>query len=372
MIKMLYSIIIAYFLLSFSGCSTNRIARFEPISFSQVDGWQDDDHHSALDSFKLSCDKILKLPWLDSIAKATQIGGQAIDWQIPCLEAVRGDIKTDIDARKFFEKWFQPYQVFDYENQIEGTLTGYFQIELAGSVKPSKRYRYPVYKRPSDLDSYKGGDSITHAAINNGALYGQDLEIVYVDNKARLYMMHIQGSGAVTLSDGRIMNLAFDDHNGYRFKGISEALKKRDLKFSNSAEMLNFLHKNHVEGQKIMQDDPSYVFFRKIDGQSAVGGHGVPLKHERSLAIDYGLYPYGTPIWVSTKLPQSSIFKGRHYKRLFIAQDTGGVIRGPIRGDVFFGRGDAAEKVANHFKAKGQFIALFPKTAHIPKTYHLQ
>ncbi len=346
-----------------------RVAHFKEVAYHDVDGWDYDNHSQALKTFRKSCEKIMKLDFESPVSKATSIGGSAIDWQVPCMEALLDIDDSDRHAKGFFEKWFKPYQIFNEDWTPEGMLTGYFQIELEGSKKKNGKYKYPVYKKPSNLDSVKGSSDIEHAAINNGALHGKGLEVAYVDNRARLYFMHIQGSGVIKLREGGVINLGFDGHNGYRFRGISEALKDRGLKFDNAKSMMDYLHKNPSEARNIMEQDPSYVFFRKMDTSSAVGGQGTHLDPERSLAVDYGLYPYGMPVWVSTALPEKSMFAGRDYKRLFIAQDTGGAIRGAIRGDVFFGRGSKAEQVASHFKAKGKFFALLPKTIAVPDTY---
>lgn len=356
-----------------SGCATTqrpRVAQFEKVSYEQVDGWSHDSHATAYQAFTKSCEKIMAIDAERTVSKATDLGGSAIDWQVPCMEAMfRIDNVDDIEAKKFFEKWFTPYMVLDENRNPEGLLTGYFQIELEGSKKKHGKFKYPIYRKPPDLDSYRGSSSIDHAAINRGVLSGKGLEVAYVDNKARLYSMHIQGSGVIKLKEGGHLNLGFEDNNGYRFKGITEALRDRGLKFKDGKAMMDWLHKNPDEARVIMENDPSYVFFRPVDGKDAFGGQGVPLAPERSLAVDYGLYPYGMPVWVSTKLEEASIFNGREYKRLFIAQDTGGAIRGAIRGDVFFGRGSKAEKVANHFKAKGRFFAFFPKTVFVPESY---
>jgi membrane-bound lytic murein transglycosylase A len=355
------------------GCGVSqkpRVVKLEAVSFEEVDGWQDDTHLTALHAFSRSCEKILNIDVERNISKATDLGGSAIDWQVPCMEAVmQTDYSDDTSARKFFEKWFTPYRVYDEDRNPEGTLTGYFQIELDGSKKKTLKYKYPVYRKPKNLEDIKGTQEIEHAAINDGALAGKGLEVAYVDNKARLYFMQIQGSGIIRLKDGNIINLGFEDHNGFRFRGISEALRDNDLKFNSADGMMNWLHKNPNYAKKIMESDPSYVFFKPIEGDQPVGGQGVNLKSERSLAVDYGLYPYGTPVWVATKLPENSLFRGREYKRLFIAQDTGGAIRGAVRGDVFFGRGAKAEEVAGRFKAKGRFFVFFPKTVEVPESY---
>ncbi len=358
-----------------AGCGTTpkpRIAKFKQVSFQQVDGWEYDSHANALTSFKGSCNKIMRLDLEGKISRATALGGSAVDWQVPCMDAANYSNPTDGEAKKFFEKWFTPYQVFDDNLNPEGMLTGYFQIELEGSKKKHGKFKHPIYRKPPDLDSIKGSSSIDHSSINKGSLSGKGLEVAYVDNRARLYFMQIQGSGIVKLKEGGHLNLGFEGSNGYSFKGIHSALSQRNLKFEDAKSMMEYLHKNPQDGCDIMEQDPSYVFFRPLEGRNAVGGQGVELQAERSLAVDYGLYPYGMPVWVATSLPEKSIFKGRDYKRLFIAQDTGGAIRGAIRGDVFFGRGEKAETVASHFKAKGRFFALFPKTVKVPEVYRTQ
>ena len=362
-------LIVCFLITSCSAPSKLRTVNFKPTTFENVDGWEDDSHSKALVSFKKSCEKILLLDAESSISRATSLGGSAIDWQVPCMEAQYLFDINDKQAKVFFEKWFKPYLVFDDSWNNEGLLTGYYQIELEGSKRKHGKFKYPLYRKPKHLEKIKGTSDIEHAAINNGVLKGLGLEFAYVDNPFRLYFMQIQGSGIIKLKEGGYLNIGFEGHNGYKFQGISKALKKRDLKFDNAKSMINYLQQNPVDGRNIIEQDPSFVFFRPLEGVHAVGGQGVKLHPERSLAVDYGLYPYGTPIWIASNLPQKSIFNGREYKRLFIAQDTGGAIRGAIRGDIFFGRGDSAEKVANNFKAKGKFFAFFPKTVSIPESY---
>jgi len=354
-----------------TGCAStkSRIVKFEETSFDKIPGWEDDNHSWALDAFKNSCKKILAAKADNSISKLTKIGGSVSDWQPPCIEASLMPSCSDDEAQAFFERWFTPYKTTDDENNPHGTLTGYYQIELQGSRKPGGKYKYPVYKKPPNLADIKGSDAINQAAINGGALSGKGLEIAWVDNRARLYFMHIQGSGVVKLNDGSEMVLGFDGHNGYKFKGIRDALNERNLKLHSANAMMDWLHKNPKDCRAIIDQDPSFVFFRKQEAAAAVGGQGVPLKPERSIAVDCGLYPYGAPVWVESKLPQNELYQGKEYKRLFIAQDTGGAIRGAVRGDVFFGRGMLAEKVAGGFKVPTKFYILLPKTVKVPASY---
>lgn len=360
------------FILFITACAPSikpRVMNLEKTDFAQITNWPNDDHAKALNAYKASCEKLMVFEPEKPVSSLTKIGGATIDWQVPCMDAMLKDRHTDSDAKEFFEKWFDPYIVTDDSMNPIGTLTGYFEIELHGSRKKSAKYKYPVYATPLDLKDRKGEWSFDHAAINSGALAGKNLEIAWVDNRARLYFMHIQGSGVIKLAEGGEMRVGFAGHNGYRFQGISKAVKDRDLKFKSTHHMIDWLQKNEDECQNILETDPSYVFFQEVKAKSALGGQGVPLMRERSLAIDCYLYPYGTPIWVESELPETSAFKSGLYNRLFIAQDTGSVIRGAIRGDVFFGRGKKAEQVAHSFKTKGKFIALFPKTVSIFSSY---
>ncbi|MFI4983640.1 MAG: murein transglycosylase A [Rickettsiales bacterium] len=363
------SLLLIIFITSCSPKLKPRVMNLQKTDFSEMKNWQSDNHSKALIAFKASCEKFMAFEPEKPVSKLTQIGGSTIDWQVPCMDVMLKERHTDNDAKEFFEKWFVPYEVTDEGKSPVGTLTGYFEIELHGSKKRTEKYRYPVYASPSDLKDRKGDWSFDHASINNGALTGRNLELAWVDNRARLYFMHIQGSGVIKLAEGGEMRVGFAGHNGYRFHGISKAVKDRDLKFKSTHNMLDWLQKNEDECQQILESDPSYVFFQEVKAASALGGQGVPLMRERSLAVDCYLYPYGTPIWVESELPATQAFKPGLYSRLFIAQDTGSVIRGAVRGDVFFGRGKKAEQVANSFKTKGKFIALFPKTVPVPAQY---
>jgi membrane-bound lytic murein transglycosylase A len=355
-----------------AGCSTMqkpRAVRFKKISYTDLNGWQSDHHSWAFQAFRNSCDKILGVDAERSVSNLTLVGGSAIDWQVPCMEASSIGKLTNNEAREFFEKWFTPYQVYDGDGGQNGVLTGYYQIELEGSKRKGGKFKYPVYKKPGNLDYIKGTRNIDHKAINRGVLEGKKLEIAWVDNRAKLYLMHLQGSGVIKLKEGGEYFLGYDGHNGFQYKSITEALKDRDLQFRSSQSIYNWLHNNPTEGLKIIGENPSYVFFKNTQYKYAIGGQGVPLRAERSIAVDSSLYPYGAPVWVESNLPESQTYSQREYNRLLIAQDTGGAIKGAIRGDIFFGRGTKAEKVAMGFKAKTRFYLLFPKTVSVQEYY---
>jgi len=104
-----------------------------------------------------------------------------------------------------------------------------------------------------------------------------------------------------------------------------------------------------------MDMNASYVFFDVLDGPGPIGSQGVPLTPERSLAVDRDFIAMGLPVWLDTTLPD-----GAPYRRLMVAQDTGGAIDGPVRGDVFFGAGPRAEDLAGHMRQQGRVWLLLP------------
>ena len=223
---------------------------------------------------------------------------------------------------------------------------------------------------PKNLSQHQRKSHLSHSSINNGSLKGKNLEILWVDNHARLYFMHIQGSGRIKLNDGKLIRLGYAGQNGFEYKSIGPYFKEYNATGINSAlDMIEWLHQNPRDGKKIIERNQSYVFFRKINGDGPIGAQGIPLISERSIALDKAIYPYGTPVWIDTSLPKTRNYTDRKYRRLFITQDTGGAIKGAIRGDIFFGHGKRGEELACYMNNKGRQYALFPKSVKIPSYY---
>ncbi len=359
-----------------AGCGTLKVktpprdTHLQPVAFSQLSGWQHDNYLAALTAFRRSCKVFLQYDEARPISKLTCIGGKAQDWQDPCREAMSHAIFSNQQARHFFEKWFTPYEVRNNNGENIGKFTGYYEILLHGSRKKTKRFKYPVYGPPKELDTIKGSYQISRSAINRGALTYKGLELAWVDNAARLFFMHIQGSGIIQLPDGKHMKLAYAGQNGHGYVAIGPLFKEYCKDSIKSAtDMMAWMHKHPKIGKDIMERNESYVFFREIHGESPIGAQGVALVPERAIAIDYGLYPYGAPVWIETTLPHTKHPHAHAYHRLMMAQDTGGAIRGAIRADVFFGRGQRAEELAGSMNQKGKYYMLFPKKVIIPKHY---
>ena len=372
-------LLLLFLLLAICGCSSGkkrqykvREAKFTKVEYNQILGWNADHHLVSLHTFANSCNVIMKKKNNSAISNLTSVGGSASNWKVICtdLQKNKDKILTNQDARQFFEKWFAPYKVLDSENSALGKFTGYYEIELNGSLHKTPKYKYPVYTAPKDLIVHKGKNYLSHSSINNGSLKGKNLEFVWVDNHAKLKFMHIQGSGRIRLTTGQFMRVGYNGQNGFDYTSIGPYFKRYGAKGINSAlDMMEWMEKNPAIGKKIMEHNQSYVFFKTINGAGPIGAQGIALTPERSIAIDNGIYPYGTPTWIDTYLPKTGHYLQRHYRRLFIAQDTGGAIKGAIRGDIFFGHGAKAEELACYMNKKGKMYALFPKSVEIPNVY---
>ena len=362
-------------ILTIAGCSHHkpkeppREALFTEVDFHQLDGWNDENHLKALEVFLKSCSQINKKQEAAKVSRLTDLGGHAKEWHRVCRAASHYN-KDDTQAKLFFEKHFIPYKIRTNTGSDIGRFTGYYEIELEGSKKKSSEYQYPIYRAPNNLKLIKGKNFLSHKNINRGSLAKQGLEIAWVNNKARLFFMHIQGSGVVKLKEGGEMKLHYAGENGFAYKAIGRLFKEYGATGIDSATaMMKWLHNNPKTGLEIMEKNPSYVFFEEVNGPSPIGAQNIPLIPERSLAVDSGLYPYGAPFWLETVLPKTKNMTSKKYHRLFIAQDTGGAIKGAIRGDIFFGRGTIPEELAGYMNNKGKYYIFIPKTINMPKIY---
>lgn len=268
-------------------------------------------------------------------------------------------------------------------NEPEGLFTGYYESALKGSLTRGGQYQYPLRARPDDLVMVQLGDFReelkgqriagrvlngnlkpyeTHGEITAGKLpKSQDKTLVWVDSAVDAFFIQIQGSGMVSMNDGSFMRVGYAGQNGHPYYAIGRELIKRGHLTQRDVSMQSiraWLEANPEQAQEVMETNKSYVFFRKLDGDGPVGGQGVTLTAERSLAIDQSLIPYGIPVWVDLEHPLPD---QQPIQRLMVTQDTGGAIRGPVRGDFFWGYGADAEYQAGKMKSKGRYWFLIPR-----------
>ncbi|MGB0631477.1 MAG: murein transglycosylase A [Alphaproteobacteria bacterium] len=343
------------------------------VSFSDLPGWGADNHAGALGALLKSCAPMER--------RGIPAFGDASVWQDICRRARSVSANDHAGARAFFENNFYPAAVSGRDGPT-GLITGYYEPELRGARKRSARFNVPLHVRPPDLvtvslgqfsDDLKGKKIAGRVVqgrllpypdrrkIQRGALKNRNLELVWVDSAADAFFLHIQGSGRILLRDGSIMRVGYAGTNGHPYTAIGRELIARGAVPPEQMSMQTiraWLTANPADGARLMQTNKSYVFFRELTGDGPLGAQGVALTPERSLAVDRRLLPLGLPVWLETAEPDGSPFK-----RLMIAQDTGGAIRGAVRADVFWGPGAKAADRAGKMKSPGRYWFLIPRAA---------
>ena len=311
-------------------------ARAEMLDFEALDGWREDNHAEALVTFLRTCDLI-----------------DAPDWRPVC--AVAADVpQDDTSARSFFELFFKPVVV----GNPPALFTGYFEPELDGSTVRSGRFKYPIFRRPPELQD--GTVFHSREAIENGAISGRGLELAWLDDPVDVYFLQVQGSGRIRLTDGSVMRVGYAGANGHAYRSIGQEMVRRgthSLDQVSAPEIANWVRGNPDAGKQLLYTNPSYVFFRKIgtldpkDGP--IGAMGRSIATLRSVAIDPKFTPLGAPVWIE-KDGRAPI------RRLMVAQDTGGAIKGMQRADIFYGTGSGAGDAAGTIKDPGRMVLLLP------------
>lgn len=356
----------------------------ELASFGDLKTWEDKDHLGALKALLKSCEAIVKRNPEKAFSSLTQAGTNKT-WQDICQKAQAFEEPTISQVKLFFERNFQPYLVKAGNKHKEtGLFTGYYEASLRGSRSKHGPYQYPLYKKPDDLvmvqlgefrDSLKGQriagrvegsylkpyESRKEIDDGNWAHNREENVLAWTDDLIDVFFLHIQGSGVVELDDGSIMRVGYAGQNGHSYYAIGRELVKREYLAVEDVSMQSireWLEENTQEGKEIMNLNASYVFFRDLGESHSLGGSGVALTPGVSLAIDHSFIPYGAPLWVDIK---EAFPDGQDFRRLMIAQDTGGAIRGPVRGDVYWGFGPRAEKIAGQMKARGKYWIFLPR-----------
>lgn len=316
----------------------------------------------ALAAFKTSCPGLVRRTDLSGLT-------QGADW-VPACDAVK---TWTGDAISFFATYMDAVQVGDGK----AFATGYFEPEIAGSRSRQPGYEVPIYKRPADLidvdlgqfnDELKGksvrgkvqGTKLVlyddRAQIENGSLSGKGLELAWAADPVDIFFLQIQGSGRLRLPDGGVMRIGYDSQNGRAYTGIGKLMKDRGLITDGSMQgIVNYLRANSDEGRRIMQENKSFVFFKELTGAGPNGAMGYPVVGEASVAADPKYIPLGAPVWLSMDRAEPN--------GLWVAQDTGGAIRGANRVDTFWGAGDRAKAIAGGMSARGSALIFLPKAA---------
>jgi len=348
-----------------------RNAQVEPLAFTALDGWRDDDHAVALQTFMKSCTAILN-------------GSKAMRTARPIFGALfkvceRAEAAGPLDrehARAFFEDNFKPVKIMS-AGQTEGFFTGYYETEVDGSRFPSDEFTVPIYAAPAETVKKKQStvfSDLDRTKIEDGALAGKNLEICYVKSPIDAFFAQIQGSTRIKLDSGRLLRLNYIASNGMPYTPVGKFLIDRGVVSREEMSMdkiRDFMEANPDEGKELRRKNRSFVFFTETPlgaNDECIGGQGIALTPGRSLAVDKRIHVYGTPIWVEAELPIESEKPETRFHRLLFAQDTGSAIVGPARADIYFGHGEDISHIAGRIKQYGQFVMLVPQSVAVSGT----
>lgn len=327
------------------------------------------DASGALASFIESCPKLLRRTDASGLTR-TQ------DWQPACSAASSWPASN---AQGFFDRYFETVRVGDGS----AFATGYYEPEIAGSRRHLPGYDVPIYAMPKDLvrgwpddmpQSERTGRQplgrydengrfvpyYDRTEIEEGALAGRGLEIAWARDPVEVFFLQVQGSGRLRGPDGDVMRIGYAGQNGRGYTGIGGVMRERGLigdgpgQYPGSMQgIMQYIRENPDEGRDLMRLNQSWVFFRELTGDGPIGALGVPVRRESSVAADPNFVPLGAPVWLELDRPQAN--------GLWIAQDTGGAIKGANRFDTFWGAGDDARQTAGGMSGRGQALLLLPK-----------
>ncbi len=333
-------------------------------------GFAQNDAEAALSSFIESCPSLLRREDTTGLT-------QRSDWQAAC-DAAPGNVGR---ADTFFTTYFETAIV----GSGEAFATGYFEPEIRASRTRRPGFETPVYALPSDLERgwtaeipeaertgrpplgrrNMNGEFVRYyerSEIEDGALDGRVPVIAWAADPVELFFLQIQGSGRLRTPEGEVIRIGYAGQNGREYVGIGGVMRERGLlgegpgKYPGSMQgIMAYIRDNPEEGRELMRLNKSWVFFRELTGDGPLGSLGIPVRRESSVAVDPRFVPYGAPVWLDLDRDEAN--------GLWIAQDTGGAIKGANRFDTFWGAGEEARTIAGGMSGRGQALILLPKGA---------
>ena len=370
-------------------------AGYSPIEMAALPGWEQDATFEALPALRRSCRHFLRAP-SDTVIGEGVVARSAAAWHTVC--AALDTVADEESLRAVLMSAFVVYGVSansNGEQNNRGVFTGYYEADLKGSLTRGGSYQTPIYGPPRDLVTVNLKDFASNAdaplSAAPASLVGRVIQqerggllkpyytraeidaagaiataadvIVWAEDPVDVHILHIQGSGRVTLPDGHVIRIGFAGHNGLSFRGIGGILLKAEVLKPGQASMIlvrDWLKAHPKQATEYMNLNARYIFFRRLDPSQTEGGpigaFGVSLTPMRSLAVDPRFVTLGVPIWLDTYDPD-----GVPLQRLMSAQDVGSAIQGAVRGDFFWGSGSEAFSMAGRMKSDGQYFIFVPK-----------
>jgi membrane-bound lytic murein transglycosylase A len=362
------------------------VLKLRAVRFADLPGWNQDRHAEAIQALLASCEKIAALGDREPLG-VSAYGGRARDWRAACAAARRVAPGDDAAARALFEAEFRPYTAIG-KTGATGKLTGYHVQALRGSRARHGRYQVPLFARPPDLVSVELSDFVpdgrgrriwgrvdggrlvpyaTRAALRRAPI-DEKRVVVWVDDPVDAVFAEIQGSGKVALAEGGTLWIGFAGKNGHKFRGVGGILKRMGELRRGEGTMQGIrawfaAHPDRYD--EIVDQNPAKVFFQVSPRAGAIGTQGVVLTARRSMAVDRAVIALSTPLWVDTRVRLPGARRAAPWRHLLIAQDTGGAILGPVRGDIYWGDDAEAAEIAGRTGGPGRIWLLLPRTIRV-------
>jgi membrane-bound lytic murein transglycosylase A len=318
----------------------------------------DDQARRALAAFTISCPALVRREDKSGLTRPD-------DWQALCSEATVANL---VSPAAFFRDRFDWVRV----GEGKAFATGYYEPEIAGVRVRQPGFDVPIYRTPPDLtrctkpDGTSGRGRIDAAGtcvlyyprgeIEDGALANRGLELAWAADPIDLFFLQIQGSGRLRAPDGTIMRIGYAEQNGREYAAIGRLLRERGLLpagGANMAAIVAFMRAQPDGGRALMRENMSYIFFRELTGPGPLGALNLPVTPRVTVATDPLFVPLGAPVFIDLDRNEAD--------GLWVAQDTGGAIKGANRFDTFWGAGEAAERIAGGMSASGTALILLPK-----------
>ena len=378
---MLRRVLVVLLSLMVFSCSVDKGGRevgfvLKKTKFSSLDGWNKDNLFLFDKTIKSVCEKIEQNK--NDTLKSDVFEYSVDEYKKHCK---RINKLSDIsEIKKYIERNFEPYLVV-FNGSDKGKFTSYYEAEIRASYKKDDKYKYPIYGKPNDLVevnlrdfNLKLPNERLIGRVENGRLVKyytrKDIEIngidapvvLWGDNLVDIYIMQIQGSAVASLPDGENVRIGYQENNGHNFRGIGSILLERGLIKPQDASMMKirkWLNKNGAKAVENMRVNNRYIFHKIVDAEGPIGALGVPLFAGRAMAVDKSFIPLGTILWLETDSPVGKLNK------LIVAEDVGSAIKGPIRGDYFWGHGEDALEYAGKMNNSGRYFVVLPKDSRV-------
>ena len=327
----------------------------------------------ALLAFREACPRLIQRPDNSGLTHPA-------DWQEACTAAASWPTSAAAD---FFVGYFETALV----GGGQAFVTGYYEPEIAGTRTRQPGFDVPVYGMPADLVHARPGDAplrpngmtpfgrydetghfqpyYTRAEIDQGVLAAKGAEIGWAADPVEFFFLQIQGSGRLRAPDGSVIRINYAGDNGQEYSGIGSLMRSRGLigtgpgQYPGSMQgIMRYVHDHPEDGRALMEQNKSWIFFREVSGDGPIGALGVPVRPNVSLAADPLFVPLGAPVMLTMDpaLAGATLANG-----LWVADDTGGAIKGANRFDSFWGAGDDARRVAGGMSGHGQALILLPR-----------